>query len=205
MNPTNPTIGSAASVQWQSSIPLCVIPAVSLPLQAGEPGPRGPWGDLLQLRGTHRRAPFAGKHRDRQVGVGKQLVSAMGAARDDKDGRQDGVMRGFRPFDAPVCIIVTYDRDLHGMDDAPFDCGAPPWSTPPGREAWAQWSTARASCARPSCARSPTSPSTHPANTAVTSGQVFGGMARLNSSSRSLTSSMPSSVKARVPSSSSTP
>jgi nitroreductase len=34
--------------------------------------------------------------------------------------------RGFRPFDAPVCIIVTYDRDLHGMDDAPFDCGDRP-------------------------------------------------------------------------------
>jgi hypothetical protein len=30
---------------------LCVIPAVSLPLQAGEPGPRGPWGELLQPRG----------------------------------------------------------------------------------------------------------------------------------------------------------
>jgi nitroreductase len=105
-------------------------------------------------------APFAGKNRDRQVGVAKQLFSAMGAARDDKDGRQDGVMRGFRPFDAPARIIVTYDRDLHGMDDAPFDCGAPPWSTPPGREIWAQWSTARASCARPSCARSPASPTT---------------------------------------------
>ena len=26
-----------------------------------------------------------------------QLFSAMGAARDDKEGRQDGVMRGFRP------------------------------------------------------------------------------------------------------------
>jgi hypothetical protein len=59
----------------------------------------------------------------------------MGAARDDKDGRQDGVMRGFRPFDAPIRIIVTCDRNLLGMDDAPFDCGAPPWSTPPGREA----------------------------------------------------------------------
>ena len=39
---------------------------------------------------------FAGKHRDRQVGVAKQLFSAMGIARDDKDGRQDWVLRGFR-------------------------------------------------------------------------------------------------------------
>src|SRR4051795_7436543 len=31
--------------------------------------------------------PFAGPHRDRQVGVARQLFSAMGIARDDKDGR----------------------------------------------------------------------------------------------------------------------
>ncbi len=73
------------------------------------------------------------------MGVARQLVSATGPARDDEACRQDGVMRGFRPFDAPDCIIVTYDGDLHGMDDALFDCGAPPLSTPPGREAWARW------------------------------------------------------------------
>ena len=68
--------------------------------------------------------PFAGAHRDRQVGVAKQLFSAMGIARDDKDGRQDWVLRGFRQFDAPVCVIITYDRILDGSDDTPFDCGA---------------------------------------------------------------------------------
>ena len=68
--------------------------------------------------------PFAGPHRDRQVGVAKQLFSAMGIARDDKDGRQDWVLRGFRQFDAPVCVIITYDRVLDGSDDTPFDCGA---------------------------------------------------------------------------------
>jgi len=67
---------------------------------------------------------FTGQHRDRQVGVAKQLFSAMGIARDDKDGRQDWVLRGFRQFDAPVCVIVTYDRVLDGSDDTPFDCGA---------------------------------------------------------------------------------
>src|SRR6201986_4026140 len=67
---------------------------------------------------------FEGQHRDRQVGVAKQLFSAMGIARDDKDGRQDWVLRGFRQFDAPVCVIVTYDRVLDGSDDTPFDCGA---------------------------------------------------------------------------------
>ena len=68
--------------------------------------------------------PFAGAHRDRQVGVAKQLFSAMGIARDDKDGRQDWVLRGFRQFDAPVCVIITYDRGLDGSDATPFDCGA---------------------------------------------------------------------------------
>jgi nitroreductase len=68
--------------------------------------------------------PFAGPHRERQVGVAKQLFSAMGIARDDKDGRQDWVMRGFRQFDAPVCVIVIYDRALKDSDDTQFDCGA---------------------------------------------------------------------------------
>jgi nitroreductase len=67
--------------------------------------------------------PFGGKHRERQVGVAKQLFSAMGIARDDKEGRHDWVMRGFRQFDAPVCVIITYDRELDGSDDTPFDCG----------------------------------------------------------------------------------
>lgn len=69
-------------------------------------------------------APFAGKHRDRQIGVAKQLFAAMGIARDDAAARQDWVLRGFRQFDAPVCVIVTYDRDLAGSDDTAFDCGA---------------------------------------------------------------------------------
>jgi len=67
---------------------------------------------------------FAGVHRDRKVAVAKQLFSAMGIAREDKEGRHDWVMRGFRQFDAPVCIVVTYDRVLDGSDDTPFDCGA---------------------------------------------------------------------------------
>jgi nitroreductase len=69
-------------------------------------------------------AAFEGTHRERQIEVAKQLFGAMGIARDDKEARQDWVLRGFRQFDAPVCVIITYDRALHGSDDAPFDCGA---------------------------------------------------------------------------------
>ena len=67
---------------------------------------------------------FVGEHRDRQVEVAKQLFTEMQIARDDKDARQDWVLRGFRQFDAPVCVIITYDRELSDSDDAPFDCGA---------------------------------------------------------------------------------
>ena len=55
---------------------------------------------------------YAGAHRDRQIGVAKQLFAAMGIERDNKDKRQDWVLRGFRQFDAPVSIVVTYDRSI---------------------------------------------------------------------------------------------
>ena len=66
---------------------------------------------------------YAGVHRERQIDIAKQLFGAMGIARDDKPARQDWVLRGFRQFDAPASIIVTYDRALFGSDVAPFDCG----------------------------------------------------------------------------------
>ncbi|QFT77621.1 nitroreductase [Erythrobacter sp. THAF29] len=81
---------------------------------AGEP-------DSREFR---RGEPFAGVHRERQIEVAVQLFTEMGIARDDKDARQDWVLRGFRQFDAPVCVIVTYDRELSTSDDTAFDCGA---------------------------------------------------------------------------------
>jgi len=81
---------------------------------AGEP-------DSREFR---RGEPFAGVHRERQIEVAKQLFVEMGIERDDKAARQDWVLRGFRQFDAPVCVIVTYDRELASSDDTAFDCGA---------------------------------------------------------------------------------
>lgn len=66
---------------------------------------------------------YEGVHRERQVGIAKQLFAAMGIARDDTAARQEWVLRGFRQFDAPVSIVITYDRALLGSDIAPFDCG----------------------------------------------------------------------------------
>ena len=68
--------------------------------------------------------PYAGVHRDRQVEIAVQLFQAMGIERGDKEKRMDWVLRGFRQFDAPVCVIITYDKELSGSDDTPFDCGA---------------------------------------------------------------------------------
>ena len=67
---------------------------------------------------------YEGVHRERQIEIAKQLFGAMGIAREDRAGRKDWVLRGFRQFDAPACIVVTYDRSLVGNDIAPFDCGA---------------------------------------------------------------------------------
>ncbi|MEO0549535.1 MAG: nitroreductase [Pseudomonadota bacterium] len=63
------------------------------------------------------------QHRARQIEVAIQLFQAMGIERHDKEKRQDWILRGFRQFDAPVSIVVTYDRSIHGSDIGPFDCG----------------------------------------------------------------------------------
>ena len=49
---------------------------------------------------------------------------ACRVARDDKEARQDWVMRGFRQFDAPVSIVITVDKALANDTIAHFDCGA---------------------------------------------------------------------------------
>jgi nitroreductase len=67
---------------------------------------------------------YEGAHRERQIEIAKQLFAAMGIDRHDAEKRKDWVLRGFRQFDAPVSIVVTYDRAVHGGDIAPFDCGA---------------------------------------------------------------------------------
>ena len=71
---------------------------------------------------TH--GPYEGAHRERQVAIAKKLFAAMGIARDDKPRRQDWVRRGFRQFDAPVSIILTYDRVLDPGATCHFDLGA---------------------------------------------------------------------------------
>lgn len=75
-------------------------------------------------RDIHTHAPYEGVHRERQVGIAMDLFAAMGIQRHDKEMRQDWVMRGFRQFDAPVSLVLTYDRVLDPGMTAPFDLGA---------------------------------------------------------------------------------
>jgi len=67
---------------------------------------------------------YQGIHRTRQVDIAKKLFGAMGIARDDKQRRQDWVLRGFRQFDAPVSLVITYDRPLELNVICYFDLGA---------------------------------------------------------------------------------
>lgn len=67
---------------------------------------------------------YEGVHRDRQVGIAKKLFAVMGIERHDAERRQDWVRRGFRQFDAPVSIILTYDRVLDPGATCHFDLGA---------------------------------------------------------------------------------
>ncbi|MFP6806388.1 MAG: nitroreductase [Pseudomonadales bacterium] len=67
---------------------------------------------------------YEGEHRRRQIDIAIQLFQAMGIERDDAEKRQDWILRGFRQFDAPLCIVVTFDKELQDGDIAQFDCGA---------------------------------------------------------------------------------
>ena len=69
-------------------------------------------------------AAYEGDHRARQIEIAVQLFEAMGIDRHDKERRQDWVMRGFRQFDAPVSIVICFDRALLNNTIAHFDTGA---------------------------------------------------------------------------------
>ena len=67
---------------------------------------------------------YEGIHRQRQIEIAVQLFEAMGIERDDKERRMDWVMRGFRQFDAPVSVVLTYDKILEPAAIGQFDLGA---------------------------------------------------------------------------------
>ena len=67
---------------------------------------------------------YEGIHRKRQIEVAIQLFEAMGIERDDKEKRTDWMLRGFRQFDAPVSLVLTYDKNLEPAGITQFGLGA---------------------------------------------------------------------------------
>ena len=67
---------------------------------------------------------YEGEHRRRQIDVAIQLFEAMGIARDDKEKRMDWMLRGFRQFDAPVSLVLTYDKHLEPAAISQFSLGS---------------------------------------------------------------------------------
>ena len=81
-------------------------------------------GGVPPSREIEDYAGYEGEHRKRQIEIAVQLFEAMGIERHDAERRQDWVMRGFRQFDAPVSVVVCYDRTLLANTIAHFDTGA---------------------------------------------------------------------------------
>ena len=67
---------------------------------------------------------YLGENRQRQIDVAIQLFEAMGIGRDDKDKRMDWMLRGFRQFDAPVSLVLTYDKSLEPAAITQFTLGS---------------------------------------------------------------------------------
>ncbi len=75
-------------------------------------------------REIRMHGPYEGVHRERQKAIAAQLFDAMDIEWSDKVRRKDWVLRGFRQFDAPVSVVVAFDKTLENNDIAIFDCGA---------------------------------------------------------------------------------
>ena len=67
---------------------------------------------------------YLGENRQRQIDVAIQLFEAMGIGRDDKEKRMDWMLRGFRQFDAPVSLVLTYDKSLEPAAITQFTLGS---------------------------------------------------------------------------------
>lgn len=67
---------------------------------------------------------YVGEHKQRQRDVAMQLFEVMGIGREDKDKRMDWMLRGFRQFDAPVSLVLTYPKSLEPAAITQFSLGS---------------------------------------------------------------------------------
>ncbi len=67
---------------------------------------------------------YEGINRQRQIDVAIQLFEVMGIGRHDKEKRTDWMLRGFRQFDAPVSLVLTYHKSLEPAAISQFSLGS---------------------------------------------------------------------------------
>ncbi len=67
---------------------------------------------------------YEGGHRHNQIDVAIQLFEAKGIGRDNKEKRMDWMLRGFRQFDAPLSLVLTYDKYLEPAAITHFGLGS---------------------------------------------------------------------------------
>jgi nitroreductase len=77
-----------------------------------------------QVRDFPYKEDYEGEHRQRQIDVAIQLFEVMGIERGDKKKRMDWMLRGFRQFDAPVSLVLTYDKYLEPAAISQFGLGS---------------------------------------------------------------------------------
>ena len=61
------------------------------------------------------RKPYEGIYRKRQVDLAIQIFQLMGIGREDKEKRSQWIMKGFRYFDAPAAIVLSFDKSMNSM------------------------------------------------------------------------------------------
>ncbi|MFP3927272.1 MAG: nitroreductase [Desulfobacteraceae bacterium] len=61
---------------------------------------------------------FPSPHKDRYVGLGRELLTSMGIERGDKEARNQHYINMYRYFGAPACVYFTIDGALN----EPYAC-----------------------------------------------------------------------------------
>ncbi len=67
---------------------------------------------------------YKGIYHQRQVELAIDLFKLMDIKREDRDKRNEWLLRGFRFFDAPAAIILSIDKSLRQDTMAVYDIGA---------------------------------------------------------------------------------
>jgi len=78
---------------------------------------------ILSGSPPQERDGYTGIYKQRRIDLAVDIFKLMGIQREDREKRNDWLLRGFRYFDAPVAIIISIDKFL-AETFAIFDTGA---------------------------------------------------------------------------------